>query len=112
MTPARTLWWIRAAHTAIWFAFAITIVALPFVAAFGDFLLGVALIAFIAIEIVALAANRMQCPLRDAAARYTDDRTDGFDIFLPGWLAANTKLIFTPILVLGVFMLGWRWLTG
>jgi hypothetical protein len=29
----------------------------------------------------------MRCPLTGIAARYTDDRRDNFDIYLPPWLA-------------------------
>jgi hypothetical protein len=109
---AQKLWWIRAVHTAIWFIFGTSILALPAAIFFNrlDVALGLAL--FVSIEVVALALNRMRCPLRDVAAHYTSDRSDGFDIFLPGWLAARTKIIFTPILIASVVWLGWRWMTG
>lgn len=53
------------------------------------------------IEIIVLAMNGWQCPLTDLAARHTDNRRDNFDIYLPGWLARNNKLIF-----------GWLFVTG
>ncbi len=40
------------------------------------------------VEVAVLAFNGMRCPLTDLAARYTDDRRDNFDIYLPLWLAA------------------------
>jgi hypothetical protein len=110
LDSARKLFLVRALHTGIWFAFATTIIALPFVALWGDAQFGLWLAAFISIEVVVLLANRMRCPLRDVAGRYTEDRADGFDIYLPGWLAARTKIIFTPILALGLALLALRFL--
>jgi len=108
----RTLWRIRAAHTAIWFVFAISILALPVVVIADQLRTGLGLTLFIGIEVGALALNKWRCPLRDLAGRYTRDRADGFDIFLPGWLGAKTRRIFTPILVFGVVLLAWRWFAG
>jgi hypothetical protein len=44
------------------------------------------------------------------AARYTDDRRDNFDIYLPLWIARYNKQIFGPLFVAGiVFTLAlWR----
>jgi hypothetical protein len=36
------------------------------------------------------------------AARYTPDRQDNFDIYLPLWLARHNKLIFGAAYVAGV----------
>jgi hypothetical protein len=41
-----------------------------------------------------LITNGWRCPLTNVAARYTDDRSDNFDIYLPLWLARNNKVIF------------------
>jgi hypothetical protein len=46
------------------------------------------------VEIAVLIANEWRCPLTNVAARYTDDRSENFDIYLPPWLARNNKLIF------------------
>lgn len=112
MNPARTLWRIKALHTVIWFVFATSIVAIPVATWLGALQAALAFTFISLIEVAALALNRMRCPLRDLAARYTDDYADGFDIFLPGWLAARTKIIFTPILIGGVAWLAWRWIFG
>ena len=48
-----------------------------------------------------VAVNRWQCPLTAVAARYTDDRRDNFDIYLPEWLARHNKLIFGGLFAVG-----------
>lgn len=44
------------------------------------------------------------------AARYTDDRRDNFDIYLPVWLARYNKLIFGPLYFVGVAFALARWI--
>lgn len=44
-----------------------------------------------------LGLNHGQCPLGIVVGRYTDDRRANFDIYLPAWLAARTKVIFGPL---------------
>ena len=48
----------------------------------------------ILIEFGALAANRGRCPLSDLAMKFTLDRSDAFDIYLPNWLARHNKTLF------------------
>lgn len=67
---------------------------------------------FVMLEVLVLLVNRWRCPLTGVAARYTDDRRDNFDIYLPVWLARHNKLIFGSLFVLGVSFtlvrrLGW-----
>jgi hypothetical protein len=105
---------IKAVHTVIWAIFTACILAIP---AFGwadmyrqvTWLTGIVLV-----EILVLALNGWQCPLTRVAARYTDDRQDNFDIYLPAWLARHNKAIFGTLLVVGeVFvLLRWRGWTG
>jgi len=52
------------------------------------------LTALVACECALLAANRGRCPLTDWAARFAEDRSANFDIFLPDWLAQNNKTTF------------------
>jgi hypothetical protein len=47
--------------------------------------------------VLVLIANDESCPLTGVAARYTVDRRDNFDIYLPEWLARHNKLIFGSI---------------
>jgi hypothetical protein len=51
----------------------------------------------------------MRCPLTDLAARYTDDRRDNFDIYLPEWLARHNKRIFGWLFVGGLVFTAVRW---
>jgi hypothetical protein len=63
----------------------------------------------ILVEIIVLVLNGWQCPLTGVAARYTDDRQDNFDIYLPAWLARYNKAIFGSLLVAGEFIVLLRW---
>ena len=59
-----------------------------------------------------LIVNGMRCPLTDLAGRYADARPDGFDIFIPPWLAVNNKRIFGTLWVAAELFLAGRWLVG
>jgi hypothetical protein len=59
------------------------------------------------VEVAVLAVNGGRCPLTAVAARYTDDRRDNFDIYLPLWLARYNKLIFGTLFVVGLLLLGY-----
>ncbi len=97
-------------HTAIWLFFAGCIVAIPFVGARGDFQWVAILTGLVLVECVVIAVNRGRCPLTDLAGRYTNERSDNFDIYLPLWLARHNKMIFGALFALGeLFVLG-RWL--
>ena len=56
-----------------------------------------------------LALNRWRCPLTAVAARYTAQRRDNFDIYLPNWLAAHNKVIFGILYVAGCAFAFLRW---
>lgn len=62
--------------------------------------------------VLILFANRMRCPLTGVAARYTDDRRDNFDIYLPVWLARHNKAIFGTLYVTGGLFTLARWLAS
>ncbi len=74
---------IKSLHTFVWAVFAGSILAIPFFAYSRKLSVAWILIGFVLIEVVVLAANRMRCPLTDVAGRYTKDRQDNFDIYLP-----------------------------
>jgi hypothetical protein len=101
---------IKVAHTVVWALFAGCILALPYFAWRRQLGIATALIAVVAVEVVVLVANRFRCPLTGVAARYTDDRHDNFDIYLPLWLARYNKQIFGTLLGAGVLytLLQWR----
>jgi hypothetical protein len=101
---------IKLLHTAIWFFFAGCIVAIPFAGARSQFRWVAVLTGLVLVECAVIAANRGRCPLTDLAARYTAERADNFDIYLPLWLARRNKTIFGTLFVIGeLFVLG-RWL--
>lgn len=101
---------VKLVHTLAWGFFAGCILGLPAAAILRDFKLAAVLITSVLIEVAILAANDLRCPLTAVAARYTDDRRDNFDIYLPIWLARHNKSIFGGLFVAGlVFTLG-RWM--
>ena len=105
-----TLRVVKIVHTLAWALFAGCIFALPIVASRRNFFAAAVLIAAVLVEIVVLLANRFRCPLTNVAARYTDDRRDNFDIYLPLWIARYNKQIFGTLFVAGVLytLLMWR----
>ena len=93
---------IKIAHTVVWAFFAGCILAIPYFAWRRRLEAAWILIAIVTIEVAILIANRMRCPLTGVASRYTDDRRDNFDIYLPLWLARYNKLIFGTLFGAGV----------
>jgi hypothetical protein len=96
---------IKIAHTIVWAWFAGCIVALPWFAWQREFRIAWILVVIICIEVAVLLANRFRCPLTDVAAKYTDDRRDNFDIYLPLWMAKYNKHIFGTLFALGFMLL-------
>lgn len=56
-------------------------------------------------ETLVLLFNKWTCPLTPIAKKYTNDRNDNFDIYLPNWLARYNKIIFGTIFVVSLFLL-------
>ena len=100
---------IKLFHTAIWLFFAGCIVAIPFAGAWRQFRVAAVLTGLVLIECAVLAINRGRCPLTDLAGRYTVDRKDNFDIYLPLWLARHNKTIFGTLFAIGELFVLWRW---
>ncbi len=96
-----TLHRVKLLHTIVWAFFALCIVAIPIAASAGALRLALILVAIVAIEVVVLLSNGFKCPLTGVAARYTPDRQDNFDIYLPLWLARHNKLIFGALYLSG-----------
>jgi hypothetical protein len=101
---------IKLAHTLIWAFFAACILLLPAAALLGRFDWALLLTALILVECSALALNRGRCPLTTLAAQFTSERQDGFDIYLPGWLAHWNKVIFGTLFVLNELLVLWEWM--
>jgi|SRR5271165_3230866 len=97
---------VKSIHTIIWAFFVGCILAIPVEAWLRKFDCALLLIACVMLEVVTLALNSWRCPLSGVAARYTGDRRANFDIYLPAWLAARTKLIFGALFVFGVIASG------
>ena len=101
---------IKLLHTVVWFFFAGCIVALPVVGGLGRYRWAAVLIGLVLVECGVLAANRGRCPLTGMAARYTEQRSVNFDIYLPLWLARHNKTIFGALFVAGgLFVLTVWW---
>lgn len=103
---------IKVLHTVVWAVFAGSIVAIPVFAALAKLKVAWGLIAFVFLEVVVLLANRMRCPLTDVAGRYTEERQDNFDIYLPLWLARHNKEVFGGLYAAGVAYTTWAWVSG
>jgi len=100
-TPAASRRAVKVVHTIVWAFFAGCIIAIPVYAAAGDLRTATVLIGIVAIEVGIILINRWRCPLTNVAARYTDDRRDNFDIYLPIWLARHNKMIFGLLYMAG-----------
>ena len=100
---------IKVVHTIVWAFFASCIFAISAFAWRGDYTRAAWFIGIVFVEVVVLALNRMRCPLTPLAARYTQDRRDNFDIYLPEWLARHNKLIFGALYVAGILFTLIRW---
>ncbi len=113
MTPDASLRAVKVIHTVVWAFFAGCIVAIPIFCRQRRYDLAAVLAGVVLIEVLILAANRLRCPLTAVAAKYTDDRRDNFDIYLPLWVARHNKLIFGLLYLAGVLLTiaGWAgWL--
>ena len=100
---------MKIVHTLAWALFAGCIVALPVMAWRMDFRASFVLIAIVSVEVLVLLANRFRCPLTSVAARYTSDRRDNFDIYLPLWVARYNKQIFGSLFALGILYTIVQW---
>lgn len=100
---------IKAIHTLVWAVFAGSIVAIPVYAAAGSVKLAWGLIGFVFLEVAVLLANRMKCPLTAVAGRFTSERQDNFDIYLPLWLGRHNKEVFGGLYVAGIVYTIWVW---
>src|SRR3990170_3212448 len=101
---------VKALHTIIWTFFESCVFAIPFFAWVGRLDAALLFTAIVWIEVLVLVFNAWRCPLTAVAARYTSDRRDNFDIYLPAWLARHNKSIFGTLFVGGMLLTAVRWL--
>lgn len=100
---------IKLLHTVVWAIFAGAILGLPVTAVARRFDWAGILTALVLFECLVLALNRCSCPLTGLAARFTDERADNFDIYLPNWLARHNKRILGTLFVVFELFVIWRW---
>ncbi len=100
MSNHSKLIFIKALHTLIWLFFNFVIGYMLYVALWGKigFQFWVCL-GLVVIEGLVLAIFRFSCPLTIIARKYSNLPEDNFDIFLPDWLARNTKRIYTSLVI-------------
>jgi hypothetical protein len=96
----------------VWAFFAGSIFAIPVFAALRQYGAAALFIGIVFAEVLVLIVNGMRCPLTDVAARYTGDRRENFDIYLPEWLARHNKLIFGGLYLGAVLYTLFRWAGG
>ena len=96
---------IKAIHTTIWLFFNVVIFYMLYAAITGklDIWLWIGF-GLVFLEGVTLIIFKWYCPLTLIARKYSSSSQDNFDIYLPNWLARNTKLIYTSIVILTVII--------
>jgi hypothetical protein len=100
---------VRTLHTIVWAFFAACIFAIPAFAWRDRYDMAWILIGVVVLEVLVLLYNHWRCPLTDVAARYTSDRPDNFDIYLPLWLARYNKVLFGWLFLAGVLFTVFSW---
>jgi hypothetical protein len=100
---------VKIFHTIVWAFFVACIFAIPVFGCNGRYSYFFIFNAIVSVELIVLLFNRGKCPLTAVAARYTLDRRDNFDIYLPEWIARHNKLIFGGILIAGELAVLTRW---
>jgi len=109
LDATRALRAVKIVHTLAWAFFAVCILVIPVLAWRGEIGRAGFLIAIVFVEVIVLVINRMRCPLTGVAERFTDDRRDNFDIYLPAFLARYNKIIFGSLYAGGVLLTLARW---
>lgn len=109
MNAQTTLRAIKIIHTIAWAFFAGCILAIPIYAWMGNFEIAGLLCSVVFIEILILFTNNWHCSLTPIAARYTENRQDNFDIYLPIWLARYNKEFFGSLYLAGIIYTFARW---
>ncbi|MDP3821336.1 MAG: hypothetical protein Q8R33_07660 [Burkholderiales bacterium] len=102
---------VKIAHTIAWAFFAGCILAIPVASWLGKHTLAAWLIGVVFVEVGILVVNGWRCPLTSLASRFTEERHDNFDIYLPLWLARHNKSIFGVLFCLGIVYAWAQWHT-
>jgi hypothetical protein len=101
----RNLKIVKLLHTLIWIIMTVAILHVVYVGLTGELssLLVISL-PLVSLECVVLLTNRGECPLRNVAAGLTQERHDGFDIYIPGWLARYNVPICGGLFTIGLIL--------
>ena len=100
---------IKLLHTAVWAVLAACILALTVTGLLHRFHWAIILTVITVVECAVLALNKGRCPLTKVAARFTEDRAENFDIYLPNWVARHNKAIFGTLFVVNELIVLWFW---
>ena len=102
---------IKLIHTLIWAVMALGSFYILYAGITNTFniILYISLILLI-VETLVLLFNKWTCPLTPLAKKYTKDRKDNFDIYLPNWLAKYNKIIFGVIFIIGITLVILNWI--
>ena len=104
---------IKILHTAVWLFFNVVIFYLLYAVVQNKIGVWVWVgLGLFAVEGITLLLFGMMCPLTIMARKYSDSGKDNFDIFLPNWLARNTKRVCTGLLLLIIIALVCRLITN
>jgi hypothetical protein len=98
---------IKVLHTAVWALLTACILALPITPILHRFDWAIILTVIVLAECGVLALNRGRCPLTGLAARFTNNRVDNSDIYLPNWVARHNKAIFGTLFVINELIVLW-----
>lgn len=111
LSPSSALIAVKLLHTVVWAVLAGCTLAIPAAALTNRMDWATALTVVVLAECGVIGLNHGRCPLTSVAARYTDNRADNFDIYLPVWLARHNKTIFGTLFIAGELFVMWRWVT-
>ncbi|HEY5745502.1 MAG TPA: hypothetical protein VIU12_05480 [Chryseolinea sp.] len=104
---------IKTVHTVIWVGFNIILFYLLYAVTTNKIDMWVWMgVSAVLLEGVVLAIFKLTCPLTLLARKYSASASDNFDIYLPNWMARNTKRIYTTMFVVILGILAYQLVTG
>jgi hypothetical protein len=105
----KELFYIKIAHTLIWLFYVFIIGYILYAGVYNKISLYLFIaIGFVFLEGIILMIFKGKCPLTVLGYNYTEKHEEGFDIFLPKWLAKYNKAIFGTIFIIGLLIAIYR----
>ncbi|MBU1038983.1 hypothetical protein KKC17_01985 [Patescibacteria group bacterium] len=112
MKTEQSLTFIKSLHTIIWLIMAVATIYILYAGLTKTFNIWLWIsIGLLVMESIVLLINRWTCPLTPVAMKYTTDRQDNFDIYLPLIMAKYNKIIFGTIFAIGLLLVIFNTLT-